>query len=85
MSEKGDPKDLARRSAQTRRRRDVLALLPLLGVFLFLSPVVSIFNVEATIFGLPIIFLFVYGAWLAIILLARWISRRADQGEGGRE
>ena len=85
MSKKEEPTDLARRAAQIRRRRDALALLPLLGVFLFLSPVVSIFNVEANVLGLPVIFLFVYGAWVAVIILARWLSHRADPGDEGRE
>ena len=85
MSAGDEETDLARRAFEARRRRDALALLPLLGIFLFLSPILGIFSIEASVLGVPVIFLFVYGAWAALIVLARWLTRRADPGDEGRQ
>jgi hypothetical protein len=74
MSPKRDP-DLARRALRARRRRDIAVILPLLGLFLFLSPVIRIAQGPSTIWGIPHIFIYLFGVWLILILLTRRLSR----------
>lgn len=73
--------DLGKGAFEARRWRDFARLLPVLGVFLLVSPLVSVFDVEARFFGLPLIFAFVYGAWALLIILAARIARRLAAGE----
>ncbi|HQY28126.1 MAG TPA: hypothetical protein PK787_04985 [Burkholderiaceae bacterium] len=49
----------------------------LLGCVLFNYPVLSLFNTPAAIFGIPLLYVYVFGAWgLLIGLLALVIERR---------
>ncbi len=41
----------------------------LLGNFLYCYPVLTLFNVPATFFGIPVFFLFFFSAWLGLIIL----------------
>ncbi len=41
----------------------------LLGNFLYCYPVLTLFNVPAMVFGIPIFFLFFFSAWLGLIIL----------------
>ena len=70
---------------------DRLIALFLLGVLLFSAPMMSIFNVEALVLGIPLLFLYLFGAWLLLVaLVALVLSRHRDPpagegspGEGG--
>ena len=68
--------DLANRSMRASRRRDAALLLPILGVVLYTTPILRIFTADLSIFGIPLVFLFVYGAWAALILLGRKLAQR---------
>jgi len=57
------------RSIQTRQR---LAGVFLLGVLLFFSPVLTLFDKAAEWGGIPVSYLYLFGVWLALILLAAW-------------
>ncbi|HLS55965.1 MAG TPA: hypothetical protein VK052_07800 [Zeimonas sp.] len=49
----------------------------LLGCVLFNYPVLSLFNKPAAIFGIPLLYVYVFGAWAVLIgLLALVIERR---------
>ena len=49
----------------------------LLGCVLFNYPVLSLFNKPAAIFGIPLLYAYVFGAWALLIgLLALVIERR---------
>ena len=74
--------DLARGAFDARRWRDFARLLPILGVFLLVSPLVSVFDVEGRFLGIPLIFVFVYGTWSVLILLAVRVAGRIDPDPG---
>ena len=57
------------RSIQTRQR---LAGVALLGILLFFSPVLTLFDRAAEWAGIPISYLYLFGVWLVLILLTAW-------------
>lgn len=67
----------------TPRTRARLAALFLLGLVLFLPPLVGLAG-RGTLFGIPALFVTVYAAWALVILLLALVlrgarpSRRAD-------
>lgn len=57
------------------------AALFLLGIVLIFPPVLSIFNVDTLVFGVPLLFIYFIAAWGALIaLLARTVDD-ADEPE----
>lgn len=48
----------------------------LLGVVLFNYPILSLFNRDASIGGIPLLYVFIFVAWAALIGLAAWIIGR---------
>jgi hypothetical protein len=50
-------------------------------------PILGLFGVEETLLGIPVLYLYVFAAWAAVILLialgARRISRAARAGRAG--
>ncbi|MFN8347492.1 MAG: hypothetical protein U0X91_20985 [Spirosomataceae bacterium] len=48
------------------------------ALLLFNTPVLSIFNVPVFIGGIPLFYLYLFGAWLFIILATAWIVRRIN-------
>jgi hypothetical protein len=53
-----------------------LIALFLLGSALFNFPLLSIFNRAATLFGIPILYVYVFVSWALIIALVAWIIER---------
>ena len=54
-----------------------LAALCLLGILLFSYPLLAVFNVRATVFGIPVLYAYFFVAWgLLIALMALVIERR---------
>jgi hypothetical protein len=64
------------------RTRDAALILPILGAFLLISPAASVFNSTATVLGLPIVVLYVFGVWLGLILAAIGLARRLSAEDG---
>ena len=55
-----------------------LAALCLLGFVLFSYPVLAVFNVQATVFGIPVLYAYFFVAWAALIaFMALVIERRS--------
>lgn len=52
-----------------------LALLFVLGVLLLNFPVLAIFNTAATWAGVPVLYLYLFGVWLAGILAVLVLAR----------
>lgn len=69
------PPDLAERAFRRRRRQDAALVLPIFGVVMLMTPVFTIFTKDITVFGLPLPFLYVFGIWFLLILLARRMAR----------
>jgi hypothetical protein len=56
-------------SPRRGNRGQRLVCIFLLGVVLFNFPVLAVFNVDATLFGIPVLFAYLFLAWAALILL----------------
>lgn len=48
------------------------------GFFIFSYPVLTIFNVPGRIFGIPLFFLYLFIAWLLLIILIYFAGRHSD-------
>lgn len=46
-----------------------LAALCLLGFLLFSYPLLAVFNVQETVFGIPVLYAYFFVAWAALIVL----------------
>ena len=55
-----------------------LAALCLLGLVLFGYPVLSVFNVHATVAGIPVLYAYFFVAWGALIGLMALVVERPD-------
>lgn len=82
MTEKSAP-DLAERAFRRRRRQDAALVLPIFGVAIFITPLFTIFTKDILVFGAPLAFLFIFGAWIMLIVLARRMSRILTKGDEG--
>ncbi len=63
------------RSTLTRQR---LVLVFLAGVLLFFSPILNLFDRQVVWFGVPVLYLYLFGAWALLIAVTAWIA-----GSGG--
>lgn len=64
------------RSRLTTQR---LAAVFLLGCLLFNYPLLALFNKAAAVFGIPVLYAYIFLAWLGLILLvATIVERRQD-------
>lgn len=57
------------RPTKTRQR---LAGVFLLGLLLLFSPVLTLFDRAKEWMGVPVSYVYIFGVWLALILLAAW-------------
>ncbi|MCP5071974.1 MAG: hypothetical protein GY947_01600 [Rhodobacteraceae bacterium] len=62
-----------------RKTRDSAALLPLLGIFLLLTPLISAFTRGVQERGIPSIVAYVFGVWIVLIVLAAVLARRLQR------
>ena len=46
-----------------------LAFLFMLGVLLFNYPLLALFNVQGSVFGVPVLYAYIFAAWLLLIAL----------------
>ena len=64
--------------AKPGRKAERLAGLFLLGCLLFNFPLLAIFNVRASVFGVPVVYAYLFGAWAMLIALVAVIMERSD-------
>ena len=66
---------------QTRSglKRQRLAALFLLGCLLFNYPLLQLFARDSTIFGMPLLYCYIFGAWAALIGLIALVIERHDR------
>jgi hypothetical protein len=50
------------------------AALCMLGVLLFNYPILALFNVSGTLFGVPVLYVYIFIAWAALIAAMAWIA-----------
>ncbi len=58
------------------RARDAAAVLPVLGLFLLMPPVITLFAAALDVGGVPLIVVYVFGVWAALVLCAALLARR---------
>jgi hypothetical protein len=48
--------------------------LCMLGVVLFNYPILALFNVSGVLFGVPVLYAYIFIAWAALIALMAWFA-----------
>jgi len=61
--------------------RERLLALFVLGILLFTPPFLGIFNIPDRIVGIPTIYLYLFVAWMLLILLLALVIERSDAEE----
>ena len=64
--------------AKPSRKGERLVGLFLLGCLLFNFPLLVLFNVRATVFGIPVLYAYLFAAWGLLIALVAVIMERSD-------
>jgi hypothetical protein len=64
-----------RRWADAESARDAAILLPFLAAVLLLPPFILLFAVPVHVAGVPLIVIYIFGAWAAIVAAAWWVAR----------
>ena len=64
--------------AKKGRRGERLVGLFLLGCLLFNFPLLALFNVRAALFGIPVLYAYLFAAWALLIALVALIMERQD-------
>lgn len=52
-----------------------LAAAAVLALLLFNYPFLAVFDTDSLVFGLPVLWAYLFTVWAAIIALAAWIAR----------
>ena len=63
---------------ETESRSQHLIALCMLGCVLFNFPVLALFNVPGTLFGVPLVYAYIFLAWALLIALMGWVVERRD-------
>ena len=50
--------------------------LCMLGLVLFNFPVLALFNVDATVLGVPLLYAYLFAAWALVIALLAYVAER---------
>jgi hypothetical protein len=66
---------MALRADQSQR----LVALFLLGALLLTYPLLALFNRAETVLGMPLLYAYLFGAWLALIVLVALAARGAPE------
>jgi len=69
------------KSARTSRWIDLSVIAPILGFLLLIPPVIGLFATEATMFGAPMILVYLFAVWLALIAVAALLARKLAKAE----
>ena len=73
-------------SGGSRRRKwqEAALIVPLLGLFLLTPPFISIFSIKVSIFGIPLIVLYIFVVWISLILTTRFLAARLGRDDAER-
>ena len=69
------------RTPASARLHDVAVLVPLLGLLLLMPPFITVFAVDLRPFGIPLLALYLFGVWAALIVAAALLARRVSKLE----
>ena len=72
--------------ADSRRVQTAAFLLPVFGALLFVPPLLGVFNVPATIAGIPVVAIYLFSVWIGLIAMTFILTRRLgrDDDEAGK-
>ena len=76
MSERPKSAQSADDASDPARITDAARILPLIGVFLLMPPLVTLFAAPVDVGGVPLIVIYLFGVWFALIGCAAWLARR---------
>jgi len=62
-----------------------LFFLFLLGVFLFNPPLLSIFDIPRQLFGVPLLYLYLFACWGVLLVLVAFIIERGGDAQEAQE
>jgi hypothetical protein len=63
---------------------DRLIAVFLLGLLAFSPPLLSIFDAETLVLGIPLLFLYLFGAWIGLIAFIAFILRPSARSHDDR-
>jgi len=52
--------------------------LCMLGMLLFNYPILALFNVSGTVFGVPVLYAYIFVAWVLLIVLMAFVAESDD-------
>jgi hypothetical protein len=55
-------------------RAQRMIALCMLGCVLFNFPILALFNVPETVLGVPVLYAYIFLAWMALIALMAWVA-----------
>lgn len=64
------------RPPPSARLHDVAVLLPCVGLALLMPPFIGLFTPPLTLFGIPLLVLYLFGVWALLIVVAAVLARR---------
>jgi hypothetical protein len=70
--------------ARPARMRERLLAAFLFALLALNPPILSIFSARLFIFGIPLLFLYLFLVWAAIIVVLAWVSDLGPQRDGER-
>lgn len=62
-----------------KRRYDGAVILPIFAALLIFPPFIKLFAAPVTVFGVPLIVVWLFGLWLALIIVARHLAHLLTQ------
>jgi hypothetical protein len=57
-----------------------LAAVGVLGLLLLNSPLLSLVDLPRRVFGIPVLWVYLYGVWVLMIVLVALVVRKEDRG-----
>ena len=61
------------------RRGQRFVALCMLGVLLFNYPILALFNISGTVFGIPVLYAYIFVAWATLIALMALVAEPRDR------
>ena len=58
-------------------------VLAVAALILLTPPIITIFDVEVTVFGIPLLHVYCFAVWIVSIALGAWVSSRMAKAKPG--
>ncbi len=75
MSDDTSFDNVDKRNRRNRKKREIALILPIIGTFLLLTPIVKVFVADDDSSTLITTLLFIFGVWAFLIAAAYFLSR----------